>query len=350
MMLPSRVRAALREPCFSRPVLVLESDDWGAGDPAQADALHCLTELLARMRDADHQPAKMTLGVVGGIIDRTAWRAGHGYRRVTLADSSQASIVQAMREGIRAGVFALQWHGLEHYWPAALIAASDRPKVARWIMDDDAGTETLPDPLQSRWVNGAVLPTQPLEQASVFQAVAEEAVLLKELFGQLPEIAVPNTFVWGDVVEHAWHMHGVRWVVTCGKRYVARDAEGALVADRTLIANGDASATGVRYLVRDVYFEPARGHAPLRLAEALQTRARQGRPCLVESHRFNYVGTFSREGLSALEAALDAALQATPDLRFAASREVALAIETDSPLWIGACRPSQLMARLRQSA
>ena len=31
-----------------------------------------------------------------------------------------------------AGVFALQLHGLEHYWPDALMAAND-PAVRSWL-------------------------------------------------------------------------------------------------------------------------------------------------------------------------------------------------------------------------
>jgi hypothetical protein len=41
-----------REPVLRLPVLVIESDDWGAGPLAQADALRAIATVLERHRDA----------------------------------------------------------------------------------------------------------------------------------------------------------------------------------------------------------------------------------------------------------------------------------------------------------
>ena len=41
--------------------------------------------------------------------------------------------------------------------------------------------------------------------------------------------------------------------------------------------------------MRDVYFEPALGHSAQRLVDGLVERTRQGRACLVEMHRFNFL-------------------------------------------------------------
>jgi len=43
--------ARWREPVLRQPVLVIESDDWGAGPLAQADALRRLAASLQRVRD-----------------------------------------------------------------------------------------------------------------------------------------------------------------------------------------------------------------------------------------------------------------------------------------------------------
>ena len=61
--------ARWREPVLKRPVLVIESDDWGAGPLAQAEALTSLAALLQRVRDGSGRPAVMTLGVVLEVPD-----------------------------------------------------------------------------------------------------------------------------------------------------------------------------------------------------------------------------------------------------------------------------------------
>ena len=104
---------------------------------------------------------------------------------------------------------------------------------------------------------------------------------------------------------------------------------------------GERSLAGQTYLVRDVYFEPALGHAPQRLVDGLRVRTRQGRACLVETHRFNFLQALGAS-LVTLEAGLNAALSACPSLRFLSPLELAHAIQSRDPEWI----ETRLMARL----
>lgn len=96
---------------------------------------------------------------------------------------------------------------------------------------------------------------------------------------------------------------------------------------------GEHSLAGQTYLVRDVYFEPALGHTPQRLVDGLLARTRQGRACLVETHRFNFLLALDAS-LGALEAGLRAALVACSDLRFITPIELAHAIQRRDPAWI----------------
>ncbi|TXH79815.1 MAG: hypothetical protein E6Q80_19680, partial [Thauera aminoaromatica] len=121
-------RAALRalwnEPVLAQPVLIVESDDWGPGPVADADALAGLASRLAAVRDQRGRPAVMTLGVVCSLPDGAAMLADGvaRYRRRALDAPEFAPMVEAMRAGCGAGVFALQRHGMEHFWPDALLA------------------------------------------------------------------------------------------------------------------------------------------------------------------------------------------------------------------------------------
>ncbi|MFP5381976.1 MAG: hypothetical protein ACLGG4_06890 [Gammaproteobacteria bacterium] len=329
--------ARWQEPVFKHPVLAIESDDWGAGPFAQAGLLRRLTALLQRIRDRDGRPALMTLGVVLEVPAgaRIAATDAETYHAWPLSDARFDDVRAAMAEGVAAGTFALQLHGQCHYWPPALMAAARRDAGVRaWLTaPEPAATEVLPSPLQSRWVDASILPSRPHDALEVEQAVAREAAEYAALFGALPEVAVATTFVWTDAVEAALARQGVRVIVTPGRRATCRTAEGAPgCVDRHMLS-GEHSLAGSTYLVRDVYFEPVLGHAPQRLVDGLRARTRQGRACLVETHRSNFLES-PEHSLAVLADGLAAALAACPELRFLSPRELADAIRAHDPAWI----------------
>lgn len=329
--------ARWREPVLRHPVLVIESDDWGAGPLAQADVLARVAAVLQGIRDASGRPALMTLGVVLEVPDglRIATESCGAYHARSLADSRFDAVRATIESGIAAGVFVPQLHGQCHYWPPALLAAARSDTAVRaWLTAaEPAATEDLPAPLQSRWVDASRLPSRDLDPTAIGQAVAAEAAAYRAVFGHAPQVAVATTFVWNDAVEAAWAAAGIETVVTPGVRATCRNAAGAPdCVDRTMLA-GERSAAGPTYLVRDVYFEPALGHAPQRLVDGLLARTRQGRACLVETHRFNFLRA-PDASLAALEAALRQALAVCPDLRFVSPRELAQALRTRDPAWV----------------
>lgn len=349
--------AAWREPVLVCPVVIIESDDWGPGPAEDATALGVLSDSLTAVRDAAGHPAVMTLGVVGAVPDGAAMLASGNtrYARRSLADCDFVPIVEAMRAGCRIGVFALQRHGLEHFWPASLLARlrggsssaspaeadADVDALQRWLHTPGVRTEDLPAYLQSRWVDCARLPSSPLAPVEIACAVGEEADLLRQVFGDASDVAVPNTFVWDDCVEQAWAASGVRCVVTPGRRYEGRDAAGQLVEPTRRMRNGERGCGDVCYVVRDVYFEPLRGHRAERVWEALAEKVAEGRPVLLETHRANFVGPVPvrNAAIAELERALRGALARHPDLRFMSTAELAGALrDPGSPLRVLALR------------
>lgn len=329
--------ARWREPVLRHPVLIVESDDWGAGPLPQADALARLAALLQRIRDRNGRPAVMTLGIVLEVPDgaRIAASRFTEYHALTLADERFEAVRMAMQVGIAAGVFAPQLHGQCHYWPAALLAAAQKDIAVRdWLAaPEPAATEALPSPLQSRWVDASDLPSRTLPVAAIEQAVAAETAMYRAVLGRLPQVAVATTFIWSEAVEAAWAQSGIDVVITPGQRATCRDAAGRPGCVDASMLSGERSRAGQTYLVRDVYFEPTLGHAPQRLADGLKTRTRQGRACLVETHRFNFLQA-ADASLAALEAGLNAALAACPHVRFLTPLELAHAIEKRDPAWI----------------
>lgn len=329
--------ARWREPVLTCPVLIIESDDWGAGSLAQADALSRLSALLQSVRDRTGRAAVMTLGVVLDVPDgaRIAASGCAEYHALSLADARFDGVRAAMQRGMAAGVFVPQLHGQCHYWPAAVMAAAQTDGVVRdWLCaPEPAATEDLPSHLQSRWVDAASLPSHALPVDAIQRAVVAEASAYQALFGERPQVAVATTFVWNHAVEAAWREAGVDVIITPGRRSTCRNARGQpACVDATMLA-GERSLAGPTYLVRDVYFEPALGHDTQRVAEGLQQRTRQGRACLVETHRFNFLRA-AEASFSALQIALQRALAACPDLRFITPQELATALNACDAAWV----------------
>jgi hypothetical protein len=324
-----QVLNAWREPVLSAPVLIVESDDWGYGPPEQAQALRAIAVLLLRHRDASGHPAVMTLGVIlaGPDTSRIAAEGCSRYHRITLADPVLRAVNQAMAEGAVQGVFTLQLHGMEHFLAERLLTAAQQDAPVRaWLTSGTlVETERLPARLQSRWIDATALPSKPLSPESIQTAVREEVEAFKLAVGVLPEVAVPPTFVWTSEVEHAWCAEGVRVVITPGRRYVGRDAADRLIAEDGSYYNGQRSTTGCCYLVRDAYFEPARGHRAEDALDAITRKTRLGRPTLLETHRANFLGDShtANVSLQELHSLLTKALERWPRVRFMSSAELA---------------------------
>jgi hypothetical protein len=321
--------AIWREPVLRHPVMVIESDDWGAGPvEAQAAALCQLTAMLSRHQDRNGRHPVMTLALVLAVADGPAIRRDGRYHRRLLDDPIFRTVRQAIEQGRDAGVFALQLHGLEHFWPENLMASTDL-SVRAWLVDETPGTtERLPSHLQSRWVDASVLPSRPLDASIAEAAVEEEVELYRRLFGALPRVAVPPTFVWTETVERTWARAGVEFVVTPGLRSACRNAAGFPDCDSGPIYNGQPGL-GVHYLVRDDYFEPERGHRAERGLDALARKWSRRRACLFETHRSNFIGDEASRSryLAEIDRLYTLALDQYADLRFVSTEELGRAFQ-----------------------
>ena len=349
-----RLLALWREPAFKAPILTIESDDWGAGPLTQAVALSKLAACLNRHHDVTGRPACMTLALILAIPKPEM--AG----KVTLADAEMFSVLSSIHSGQAQGVFALQLHGMMHFWPDVLwAAASMQTEVRTWLIKPEL-TEQLPSHLQSRWTNAANLPSKPHSLEDVQAAVAEEVGMFKALFvgvraplgtiysdaarslfahegSPTDLVVVPPTFVWDSRVEAAWANQGVSVVITPGRRLTCRDADGKPGCKDKTMLNGDRGAGDVIYLVRDDYFEPVFGHRPEQALAALARKTTLGRPCLLETHRSNFLtdaGGDPTAALAALDDLYTRALRDFPNLRFATPAELGHAIRTGDANWI----------------
>ncbi len=314
------LRALWEEPMLGRPVLIIESDDWGPGPIEHANILNRLIAVLSSHRDSAGQSAVMTLAVVLAVPDSACIRqaAATEYYRRRIDHPDFAEILKVIQEGEKRRVFSLQLHGMEHFWPATLLlAASTNPLVKQWLTAEGIpNTEALPSPLQSRWIDASSLPSKPLNQAEIALAVAEEVEAFAAIFGRLPPVVVPPTFIWNEVVEKHWVQAGVQVIMTPGRRLEHRDETGKPVPVGPPITNGMRSAAGAFYMVRNGYFEPQWGHTASQALQKLRENWQLARPTLFETHRFNFTGAAAEQAFAELHGLLEQALKCYPNLRF----------------------------------
>ncbi len=348
--------ACWAEPMLTRPVLIFESDDWGPAGETHAERLRALSALMSRFHDCEGNHPVVTLGVVLAIADGQRIRADElrHYHRRLLNESEFAPIVDAMRQGVEAGTFALQLHGMEHYWPPAIMKlAKSNLQVRSWLTGTGIpNTEELSSPLQSRWTDASQLPSKAIAEGDVAAAVEEEVAAFASIFCRRPEVVVPPTFVWTDLVETAWAGQGLRVLVTPGQRYESRDRRGELGGAGRRLVNGQASPTGLTYLVRDDYFEPALGHTAAGAMCALDTKSRLGRPTLLEMHRFNFVRDPETADLVCREMGLllEEAQTKYPGLVFMSTIQLASKLQSNASNLIETRFPNRLRIWLLRAA
>ena len=327
-----------REPVLRRPVLIIESDDWGAGPAGQAAVLGAIARLLACFSDCDGRQPVMTLGMVLATADGAMIKSGGGYQRQLISRLTHGPLLDAISSGTDQGVFDVQLHGMEHFWPPALMAASECNESVRAWLDraPDAFTEDLPSPLQSRWVDASVLPARILNSSDVQQAVKEEVAAFQDIFGCTPGVVVPPTFVWNEGVEQDWAAAGTNVIVTPGRRYETRDESGKPAGAGNSVHNGQAGENGIVYMVRDVYFEPSLGHTAAQAQDALALKVELGRPALFETHRFNFLGTDEKQeqSLEQLKNLLQDALITYPSMAFLSTGKLARMLKNRDPEWV----------------
>lgn len=316
-------------PALLHPVLIVESDDWGPGPHEQARTLDAIRALLKGFKDHRGRAPVMTIAVVLSLPDPEAIAETGKYHARLLDDPAYRPIVETLKAGEEEGVFDLQLHGLAHFWPANFMAAWKRDEaVRRWLAEDGWRTERLPAWLQSRWIDASSLPSRPLLPAVIRAAVQEEVECFRCCFGRSPKVAVPPTFVWDANVERAYAEAGIEVLITPGRRYPGRGCEGRLSSPNRSYANGERISCGLLSLVRDLYFEPALGHEPEVVLEAVERKWSQREPALLETHRFNFLDGRLEPSLDALRSLLEGALARFPELRFLSSYELATGMGT----------------------
>ena len=144
----STLRDLWVEPVLRRAILIFESDDWGPAEAVHAQRLQRLADILGRYKDSQGRHPVTTLGMVLAIPDqrRMQEQGNKLYRPLTIVDDRFDDMRSVIRRGVEKGVFSVQLHGMEHYWPPSLMAAAERDEsVATWLKREFPRTEPPAD-------------------------------------------------------------------------------------------------------------------------------------------------------------------------------------------------------------
>jgi len=323
------ILSSWQEPVLKRPVLIFESDDWGAGPLNQAEALGQIISILTRHYDKQGHHPVMTLGVILSIPDAKKIKATEykTYSEKRLDDFQFEEIKEIMLKGLEHGIFDLQLHGMAHYWPDNLMyALQSDGSVRAWL--NEGGflvTEALPSMLQSRWTDTKKLPTTALKVNEVRNAVKEEVNAFMQVFDIVPVVAVPPTFIWSAVVENCWYEQSIKYLVTPGQCFNKRNHIGLPSSTGQKIFNGQKSESGLTYIVRNDFFEPGLGHTAEMAVNAMEQKSQLAQPTLLEIHRTNFIqdNKTTKLSLEELERTIVLALEKYPDLIFISTKELA---------------------------
>jgi hypothetical protein len=328
---------------FGRPLVVLQSDDWGRvgvrdregweelrdlgvnlGERSYdfysletAEDVAALVSLLRRHRDSTGRPACLGMNFIVANLD-FARMSANNFRQICLRPLTEGlpdgwkrpGLFEAYREGISAGVLSPALHGTTHFC---------RPAVERHL--DDPGERGVL--LRSLWQAGVPyihwrMPwigfeywdsERPREEAFLNSEAQESLInsavdIFAGFFSKAPHSACAPGYRANERTHDAWAKRGIR---------VAQNGPGSAMPPHF-------DRNGILHLYRSMDFEPAGQEfsveSCLRVAEDCFAR---GLPAIVSVHSINFHSTlkdFRSRTLGLLDEFLAALEAKHPDLLY----------------------------------
>lgn len=321
-----RSLAPIQGLAFGRPLVVLQSDDWGRvgvrdrhgweqvrkivpslGERAYdcysletAEDIAAIASLLGRHRDSTGRPACLGMNFVMANVD-FAKVVADDFRQIHLRpltagfpdDWERSGLFGAYREGIEAGVFSPALHGTTHFCQPALERFLADPGE-RGVLLRGLWRAGLPYIYwRMPWIGFEYWdPEQPAEERFLSVETQEKLIdcaadIFTEFFSKSPRSACAPGYRANDATQRAWAKRGVR-VAQNGR------SEGMPpYFDRN----------GILQLYRAIDFEPA-VEQHLSVPACLQTAENcfaLGLPAIVSIHSINFHSTIENFRARTLE-------------------------------------------------
>ena len=355
-----------------RHLVVIESDDWGsirmpsaevyrklqkAGDHPENDAflrndclenvadLTALFAVLTSVKDKNGSPAVMTANFamanpdfdkIDPINDAYFFEPFTDTYKRYYPDQNVFSCVQ---DGIKSSCFVPQLHCREHM------------NVNRWMNDLKQQKYDTVIAFQNHMIGTGASFSQEnpfgymdafnsnfTSDAELSNVVHEAMELFENTFGKKSETFVASCFVWNDALEKALCEVGVRGIQSgCWQNLPVCTEEGNALR-RKLRFTGQKNRIGQVYTVRNCTYEPAYQQTPMKSAkeclDQIMRAFHNRKPAIINSHRFNYIGSINRENarenLKGLSWLLQTIIENIPDAEFISTAELLRIIDRRS--------------------
>ncbi len=340
------IRRALRTSStgygFGRPLVLLQSDDWGRvgvcdregfdqlraagvslGEQSYdfysleaADDVDALRNLLGKHRDSAGREARITMNFLTANLDFTRMAENDFQQIHTLplvkglpGEWSRPGLFEAYRAGINAGVFYPALHGSTHFCSPAIDQALAANDERAELLDRmwRAGTPYIY--WRMPWIGYEYYnPGEPqsgfLASAMQDDLVADAAAMFQQFFGSAPASACAPGYRSNNDTDSAWLRSGIR---------IAQHGSGTSNAPRM-------GNNGLLHLYRTFDFEPCiQGQSIEKYMRVASKPCAQGRPLIISVHSINFHSSlkdFRSETLTVLDELLSALERQYPDLLY----------------------------------
>jgi len=356
--------------------MVVESDDWGsirmpgqqaynslikldktiANEPycrydtlANTDDLNALFDTLTQFKDKNGRHPVITANTLVANPDfeqikNSGFEEYHYepfYETIKRQPSGKAAL-QLWVQGQVSGLFTPQLHGREHVhalaWLAELRAGNEALLTAfehgTWGVPYQALTTQRRNNLQ------ASLDVYGLAGEEQFQAdwLKEAAKIFTQYFGYNSATFIPPAYTWHKRILPLLPPLGIRAIQGIPLQYQPR-LHGKAGYQKRLRYTGQSAGHGMRYLVRNVFFEPSSHPKRDWVSETLSGIQRafdNQQPAIIGSHRVNYIGGLDENNrtrnLAMLQSILAQVVKRWPEVEFVTSDQLTGYLQSNSKI------------------
>lgn len=356
----------------NRHLVIIESDDWGSirmpsaeifhklqksGDHPENDAflrndclenaadLTALFAVLTSIKDKNGSPAVMTANFAMANPDFDKIDPINGaYFFEPFTDTYQRyypgqNVLSCVQEGIKSSCFVPQLHCREHMnvnrWMNDLkqqkndtVLAFQNHMIGIGASFSQENPFGYMDAFNSNFTSGAELSNIVHEAMEIFE----------NTFGKKSETFVASCFVWDNSLEDLLAQFGVRGIQSGCWQNVPAGIENGNVMKRRLRFLGQKNRIGQVYTVRNCAYEPAYQQTSTKSAKECYDQVmrafRNRKPAIINSHRFNYIGSINRENayenLKGLSWLLHTIIKNIPDVEFISTPELLRIIDQET--------------------
>lgn len=343
-----------------RPVLVIESDDWGAehipgpevlakmkkigllGSDSHSmfDSLETtgdvdkLCGVLSSYKDGDGNPAVMTANFIMANPDYSAIKdSGYSSFKSKPIDSGwnhepeAETLLQKYREGIKSGVIVPQLHGMLHFcadiWMESLRQGDQQTLKAFDLQMIGEKEDASEIGIQS------MSPIYHSSAEAIKQLIDDGTEAFNRIFGNDSITTVAPCYGWrSDETEGLLLSRNV--LAMQGREY-QHQPDGSMKSHYL----GEYGVGGILYLVRNCILEPIGANTKVEQCVGQILWAFQhDLPAIVCSHRINYTSRVASsvrdKGLAVLDGVLKQVTEKYSDVEFMSSDKLALRILSDN--------------------